>query len=193
MQSAEPYSRRRSAGVSAKDGNILSLTRKIDAGNLIRKSPHGLLQSDGTPTALANSIITSSAVTLKTRPWCLATRGSSTSFRRERHIAMSALGHKGTYPNRRGMSALPSKANIQAVSQNVRYVPQADSTISGSHVYFHALPLSPYATTAAYPRLYRSTPPAPDAESQEDRLRVSSRDPHCRILTAATAVLIFRR
>lgn len=31
-----------------KTESILSLTREIDAGNLIRKSPHGLLQSDGT-------------------------------------------------------------------------------------------------------------------------------------------------
>ena len=38
---------------------------------------------------------------------------------------MSAMGQKRTYPKCRGMSALPSKADIQAVSRDVRYVPEA--------------------------------------------------------------------
>jgi hypothetical protein len=36
---------------------------------------------------------------------------------------VTALGQEQTYPDYRGMSALPSEADIQAVSRNVRFVP----------------------------------------------------------------------
>ena len=39
---------------------------------------------------------------------------------------MSALGQKQTYEVQKGMSALPTKADMCSATQHVRFVPEAD-------------------------------------------------------------------
>ena len=46
---------------------------------------------------------------------------------------MSALGQKPTFAVQNGMSALPSKADIDRRFGNVRFVPMADIAVSLDH------------------------------------------------------------
>ena len=59
---------------------------------------------------------------------CAADLPHSRSFTRiASYEHMSALGHKQTFAVRKGMSALPPKADIPRGDQHVRFVPKADA------------------------------------------------------------------